>query len=146
MLHVTPGTIALSAIFTEAASKAGTEVWDWPDTQLVRIIATATKPRTSMLLSPLDCTLSSMDSLSPLVRLFGSAQETGEGCCSCGLLKGDEFCPGGGEALGLQQQVSQVLVSPAPPQQGLDVSIDGFHDAQRDFHAAIVQDAVQVVQ
>ncbi len=77
---------------------------------------------------------------------FGSAQETGEGCCSCGFLKGDEFCPGGGQALGLQQQVSQVLVSPAPAQQGLDVSIDGFHDAQRDFRAAIVQDAVQVVQ
>ncbi len=76
----------------------------------------------------------------------GSAQESGKVCYSCGFPKGDEFRPGSCQALCLQQEVAQVLVSASPPQEGLDVSIDGFHDAQRDFHPAIVQDAVQVVQ
>jgi len=38
--------------------------------------------------------------------ILGSAQETGKGCCSCGFLKGDEFCPGSCQALGLQQQLA----------------------------------------
>jgi hypothetical protein len=39
---------------------------------------------------------------SAILSKFGSAQETGEGCCSCGFLKGNEFRAGSSQALCLQ--------------------------------------------
>ena len=42
----------------------------------------------------------------PPYFLFGSAQETDGAVVSCGFREGNEFCPGGGQALGLQQQIS----------------------------------------
>jgi hypothetical protein len=77
---------------------------------------------------------------------LGSAQEFVEtrilGC----FLKNDECGLGDGHALGLGQQVAEILVAAAPSQNSLDVAVDGFHHSEGYFAAAVVQDPVQVIQ
>jgi len=82
-------------------------------------------------------------------KLFGkngSAQEFVEtrilGC----FLKSDEFGLGDRHALGLEQQVDEILVASTPSKKSFDVAVDGFHHAERYFSAAVIEDAVQVIQ
>src|ERR1700676_852323 len=79
-------------------------------------------------------------------RIYGSAQELVEtrilGC----FLKNDEFGLGDRHALGLEQQVAEILVTAAPSKKSLDVAVDGFHHSEAYFGAAVVQDPVQVIQ
>jgi len=49
-------------------------------------------------------------------------------------------------ALGLQQQITEVLVATASPQQRFDITVDGFDDSQGHFGPAVVQNPVEVVQ
>src|ERR1700682_4069728 len=75
-----------------------------------------------------------------------SAQEFVEthilGC----FLKNDEFGLCDRHALGLEQQVAQILVAAAPSKKGFDVAVDGFHYSEAYFGAAVVEDAVPVIQ
>src|ERR1700719_2558569 len=75
---------------------------------------------------------------------FGSEQEFVEtrilGC----FLKNDEFGLGDCHALGLEQQVAEILVAAAPSNEAFDVAVDGFHHSEAYFGAAVVQDPVQV--
>jgi hypothetical protein len=77
---------------------------------------------------------------------LGSAQEFVEkrilGC----FLKNDEFGFGEGCALGLGQQVAEILEAAAPPGKSLHVAVDGFQRCEAYFAAAVVQDPVQVIQ
>jgi hypothetical protein len=77
---------------------------------------------------------------------LGSAQEFVEtrilGC----FLKNDEFGLGDRHALGLQQQIAEILVATAPSKKGFDVAVDGFHHPEGNLGAAVVEDAVQVIQ
>ena len=78
--------------------------------------------------------------------IFGSAQEFVETRILGGFLKDDEFGLGGRHALGLEQQIAQILVAAAPSQKGFDVAVDGFHHSEAYFGAAVVEDAVEVIQ
>ena len=77
---------------------------------------------------------------------LGSAQEFVEtrilGC----FLENDECGLGDGQALGLGQQLAEILAAAAPSQNSLDVTVDGFHHSEAYFSAAVVQDPVQVIQ
>jgi hypothetical protein len=77
---------------------------------------------------------------------FGSAQEFVEtrilGC----FLQNDEFGLGDRHALRLEQQIAEILVATAPSKEGFDVSVDGFHHSEAHLGAAVVEDAVQVIQ
>src|SRR5499427_6160048 len=79
-------------------------------------------------------------------RKYGSAQELVEtrilGC----FLKNDEFGLGNCHALGLEQQIGEILVATTPSKKGFDVAVDGFHHPEGYFGAAVVEDAVEVVQ
>src|SRR5262252_4026297 len=81
-----------------------------------------------------------------LLRFYGSAQELVEtrilGC----FLKNDEFGLGNCHALGLEQQIGEILVATTPSKKGFDVAVDGFHHPEGYFGAAVVEDAVEVVQ
>ena len=72
----------------------------------------------------------------------GSAQEFVEtrilGC----FLKNDKFGPGDRHALGLEQQVVEILVAAAPSEKGFDVAVDGFYDSEADLDPAVVQNPV----
>jgi hypothetical protein len=50
---------------------------------------------------------------------------------------GDEFGLGGRQSLGLQQQVAEVPITAAPPQQRLDIAVHGFYYPQRHAGPAI---------
>jgi hypothetical protein len=80
------------------------------------------------------------------VAFLGSAQEFVEtrilGC----FLKNDEFGLSDGHALGLEQQVAEILVAATPPNETFDVAVDGFHHTEAYFGAAVVQDPVQVIR
>src|SRR4029077_5517454 len=80
------------------------------------------------------------------VSFSGSAQESVEtrilGC----FLKNDEFGLGGRHALRFEQQVGEILVAATPSKKSFDVAVDGLHDAERYFGAAVIEDAVQVIQ
>src|ERR1700730_19365847 len=76
----------------------------------------------------------------------GSAQEFVETLILGCFLKNDEFGLGDGHALGLEQQVAEILVAATPSKKGFDVAVDGFHHAERYFSAAVIEDAVQVIQ
>src|SRR6516164_3902639 len=79
-------------------------------------------------------------------RKLVSAQELGEtrilGC----FLKNDEFGLGNCHALGLEQQIGEILVATTPSKKGFDVAVDGFHHPEGYFGAAVVEDAVEVIQ
>jgi hypothetical protein len=45
----------------------------------------------------------------------------------------------GGHALGLEQQVAQILAATASSQKGFDVAVDGFHHTEAYFGAAGVE-------
>src|SRR5437016_8409940 len=76
----------------------------------------------------------------------GSAQEFVEtrilGC----FLKNDEFGLGNRHALGLEQQITEILVATAPSKKGFDVAVDGFHHSETYFGAAVIQDSIQVIR
>src|SRR6266436_4534637 len=88
----------------------------------------------------------SSDFAQPTLRKKGSAQEFVEtrilGC----FLKNDEFGLGDRHALRLEQQVGEVFVAAAPSKKGFDVAVDGFHHSEAYFGAAVVQDAIEVIQ
>ena len=75
----------------------------------------------------------------------GSARQSVKVCILRGFSKSDEFGLGSCQALRLQQQVIEIAVASATAQQRFDVSIDGFHHAQRYLDLAIVQDSFQMV-
>ena len=77
---------------------------------------------------------------------FGSAQEFVKDRILGCFPEGDEFSLGRCHSLSFQQQVAQVLVAPATPQQGLDIPIDGFHHTHRDPRPAVVEDALQMIE
>jgi hypothetical protein len=60
--------------------------------------------------------------------------------------KGDKFGLGDGHSLSFQQQVMQVLVATAASEQILDVAIHCLHDSHRYFGAAVVKNALQVIE
>ena len=79
-------------------------------------------------------------------RYYGSAQEFVETRILGGFLKDDEFGLCDRHALGLEQQIAQILVAAAPSQKGFDVAVDGFHHSEAYFGATVVEDAVEVIQ
>ena len=80
------------------------------------------------------------------LRKTGSAQEFVETRILGRFLKNDEFGLGDRHALGFEQQVGEILVATAPSKKGFDVAVDGFHDSEGYFGAAVIEDAVQVIQ
>ena len=58
----------------------------------------------------------------------------------------DEFEVHHGHALGLQQQISEVLVAATPVDQHANIPIDGLDYAKAHFGLAIVGNAVHVLQ
>ena len=62
---------------------------------------------------------------------MGSAQEFDETCILGRFLQNDEFCFCDRHALGLEQQVTEILVAAAPSKKSLDVAIDSFHLSTR---------------
>ena len=76
----------------------------------------------------------------------GSAQEFVETLILGCFLENDEFGLCDRHALGLEQQIAEILVATAPSKKGFDVAVDGFHHSERYFGAAVVEDAVQVIQ
>ncbi len=78
-------------------------------------------------------------------REFGSAQEFVETLILGGFLENHELGLGERHALGLEQQVAEILVAATPSKKGFDVAVDGFHCAERYF-SAVIEDAVQVIQ
>src|SRR5258707_8015779 len=79
-------------------------------------------------------------------RIYGSAQQSVEVRILRGFLESDEFGLGGCQALRLRQQVIEIAITPTTAQQRFDVSIDGFHHAQRYLGFAVVQDSFQMIQ
>ena len=75
----------------------------------------------------------------------GSAQEFVETRILGYFPKNDEFGLGDRHALGLEQQIAEVFVAAAPSKKGSDVAVDGFHDSEAYFGAAVVEDPVQMV-
>ena len=55
-----------------------------------------------------------------------------------GFLKNDEFGLGDRHALGLEQQIAEILIAAAPSKEGFDVAVDGFHHSEAYFGAAVV--------
>src|SRR5713101_10131404 len=80
------------------------------------------------------------------VWFSGSAQEFVETRMLGGFLKNDEFGLGDRHALGLEQQIAEILIATASSKEGFDVAVDGFHHSEAYFGAAVVQDPVQVIQ
>ena len=76
------------------------------------------------------------------LSFLGSAQEFVEtrilGC----FLKNNKFGPGDHHALGLEQQVAEILLTAPPSEKGFDVAVDGFHHSEAYFSAAVVEDAL----
>ena len=78
--------------------------------------------------------------------LVGSAQEFDEACILSRFLKNDKFCFCDRHALRLEQQVGEIFVATTPSKKGFDVAVDGFHDPETYFGAAVIQDSVQVIR
>ena len=76
----------------------------------------------------------------------GSAREFVETSILGCFLKNDKFGLGDRHALSLEQQVAEILVATPPSKQGFDVAVDGFHDSEAYFGAAVVEDAVEMIQ
>ena len=76
----------------------------------------------------------------------GSAQEFVEARILGGCLKNDEFGLGDRHALSLEQQIAEILVATPPSKKGFDVAVDGFHHSKAYLGAAVVEDAVEVIQ
>src|SRR5580692_3510885 len=77
---------------------------------------------------------------------FGSAQEFVEARILGGFLKNDEFGLGDRHALSFEQQIAEILVATTPSKKGFDVAVDGFHHSKAYLGAAVVEDAVEVIQ
>ena len=76
-----------------------------------------------------------------LPQTGGSPRESDEVGILSGFLEGDEFGLSG-QSLCLEQEIVDVTVAPASAKDRLDISVDRFHHAQRNFIRAIVQDSV----
>ena len=70
-----------------------------------------------------------------------------------GILRGfpdspqsEEFEVADRQSLGLEEQVTKILVAAAAIDEHSDVAIDGFYDTQADLGPAVVRDAVQMFQ
>ena len=63
-----------------------------------------------------------------------------------GFLKSDEFGLCDRHALSLEQQIGEILVATTRSQKSLDVAVDGFHYSEAYLGAAVVEDAVEVIQ
>src|SRR6516164_10894553 len=90
--------------------------------------------------------ISAMLTPSYQVQKCGSAQELVETRILGGFLKNDKFGLGNCHALGLEQQIGEILVATTPSKKGFDVAVDGFHHPEGYFGAAVVEDAVEVIQ
>jgi hypothetical protein len=77
---------------------------------------------------------------------MGSEQEFVETRILGGFLKNDEFGLGDRHALGFEQPIAEILVAAAPSKESFDVAVDGFHHSEAYLGAAVVEDAVQVIQ
>jgi len=77
---------------------------------------------------------------------YGSTQQSVRVRILRGFLKSDEFGLGGGQALGLQQQIVHVSITAAAAEQSFDVAVDGFHHTHRYLRPAIVQDTLEMTQ
>src|SRR5260370_40871575 len=77
---------------------------------------------------------------------YGSAQEFVETRISGCFLKDDEFCFCDRHTLCFEQQVGEIFVAAAPSKKGFDVAVDGFHDSETYFGAAVIQDSIQVIR
>ena len=77
--------------------------------------------------------------------LIGSPRESDEVGILSGFLEGDEFGLGSGQSLCLEQEIVDVTVAPASAKDRLDISVDRFHHAQRNFIRAIVQDSIEML-
>lgn len=75
----------------------------------------------------------------------GSPRESDEVGILSGFLEGDEFGLGSGQSLCLEQEIVDVTVAPASAKDRLDISVDRFHHAQRNFIRAIVQDSIEML-
>ncbi len=62
------------------------------------------------------------------------------------FLKNDEFCFCDRHALCLKQYVGEIFVAAAPSKESFDVAVDGFHDSETYFGAAVIQDSIQVIR
>ena len=64
---------------------------------------------------------------------------------SRGFPENHEFRPGGGHALGLEQQIAQIPITPSAAQQRFDVAVDCFDHAHAHLCPAVIQDAMQML-
>jgi hypothetical protein len=80
------------------------------------------------------------------LRFFGSAQEFDGARILSRFLKNDKFCFCDRHALRFEQQVGEIFVAASPSKKGFDVSVDGFHNPETYFGAAVIQDSVQVIR
>src|ERR1700686_1464969 len=80
------------------------------------------------------------------LRKSGSAQEFVETRLLGGFLKNDKFCFCDRHALCFEQQGGEIFVAAAPSKKAFDVAVDGFHDSETYFGAAVIQDSVQVIR
>src|SRR6266478_883890 len=84
---------------------------------------------------------------SPNASLYsGSAQEFDGACILSRFLKNDKFCFCDRHALCFEQQVGEIFVAAAPSKKCFDVAVDGFHNPETYFGAAVIQDSVQVIR
>ena len=58
----------------------------------------------------------------------------------------EEFGLRHGHPLGLEEEVTEVLVTPPPTEQSFDVAVDGFHHSEANSGPAEVQDSFEVVE
>jgi hypothetical protein len=78
---------------------------------------------------------------------IGSAQELVTDLILGCFPDGDEFRPGDGHTLSLEEQVAKVLVPSAASQQGLDVAVDRFHhEGLQTLPSKLVDPALQIPQ
>jgi phosphatidylserine/phosphatidylglycerophosphate/cardiolipin synthase-like enzyme len=80
------------------------------------------------------------------IQFIGSAQESERSAILRGLLKNDELCPGRGHPLRFEQQVAEVCIAAAAAQQGFDVTVDGFDYSKRNLGAAVIENAIEVIE
>ena len=76
----------------------------------------------------------------------GSTQESEKVAVLRHFLKNEELGLGSSQALSFEEQVIEIAIPATASYEGLDVCIDGFDHAHRNFSLAVVQDSVQVGQ
>src|SRR5580704_4796367 len=81
----------------------------------------------------------------PVIWKKGSPQESDEVGILGGFLESEEFRLGSGQSLCLEKEIVDVTVAPASAKDRLDISVDCFHHAQRNFIRAIVQDSIEML-